>query len=83
MGTGLNLSAFPEGVSVTGIDLSEAMLNVARTRVAQLGPTAVTLLQGDAHALPFGTNPSTPRYAHSGCARSRTAESRSARCIGC
>lgn len=52
IGTGLNLSAYPNDVAVTGIDLSEAMLDVARTRTAQLGMTA-TLLQGDAHALPF------------------------------
>jgi ubiquinone/menaquinone biosynthesis C-methylase UbiE len=52
VGTGLNLSAYPGGVTVTGIDLSEAMLDLARTRAAQLRSTA-TLLQGDAHALPF------------------------------
>jgi ubiquinone/menaquinone biosynthesis C-methylase UbiE len=52
VGTGLNLDAYPDGVKVTGIDLSDAMLDLARARAAQLGST-VTLLQGDAQSLPF------------------------------
>ena len=52
VGTGLNLGAYPSDVSLTGIDLSEAMLEVARRRAGQLGRTA-TLQQADAHALPF------------------------------
>ncbi|MBE9177797.1 methyltransferase domain-containing protein [Oculatella sp. LEGE 06141] len=32
VGTGLNLPAYPEGVSVTGIDLSHEMLNQARAK---------------------------------------------------
>jgi ubiquinone/menaquinone biosynthesis C-methylase UbiE len=51
-GTGLNLGHYPDDVTLTGIDLSESMLDIARDRAARLGRTA-TLLQGDAHALPF------------------------------
>jgi ubiquinone/menaquinone biosynthesis C-methylase UbiE len=48
VGTGLNLPFYPEGVSLTGIDLSERMLGLARER-----GRPVTLKQADAHALPF------------------------------
>lgn len=52
VGTGLNLSRYPEGLHVTGIDLSPEMLAIARKRAADEG-TNVTLREGDAHALPF------------------------------
>jgi ubiquinone/menaquinone biosynthesis C-methylase UbiE len=52
VGTGLNLPFYPDEVTLTGIDLSDRMLDVARARVAELR-RPVTLLQGDAHALPF------------------------------
>jgi ubiquinone/menaquinone biosynthesis C-methylase UbiE len=52
VGTGLNLPLYPRGTTVTGIDLSEEMLDVARARADELG-LAVTLRQADAHALPF------------------------------
>ena len=52
VGTGLNLGTYPEGVTLTGVDLSDAMLDGARTRATQLGSNA-TLLQGDAHSLAF------------------------------
>lgn len=52
VGTGLNLAVYPSGVTLTGIDLSEQMLHIARQRAAELGRT-VTLEQGNAHALPF------------------------------
>lgn len=52
IGTGLNLAAYPRDVTLTGLDLSEEMLAIARTRAAELGRT-VTLRQGNAHALPF------------------------------
>jgi ubiquinone/menaquinone biosynthesis C-methylase UbiE len=48
VGTGLNLPFYPEDVTLTGIDLSERMLDLARRR----GRPA-TLRQADAHALPF------------------------------
>nr|WP_092528528.1 methyltransferase domain-containing protein [Amycolatopsis arida] len=52
VGTGLNFDVYPDDVTLTGIDLSEDMLAIARTRTAELG-RPVTLLQGNAHALPF------------------------------
>jgi len=48
VGTGLNLPFYPEDVTLTGIDLSDRMLDLARRR----GRPA-TLEQADAHALPF------------------------------
>ena len=51
IGTGLNLDAYPSDIRLTGIDLSEPMLAIARTRAAELGRD-VDLRQGDAHALP-------------------------------
>ncbi|GGM51273.1 ubiquinone/menaquinone biosynthesis methyltransferase [Longimycelium tulufanense] len=52
VGTGLNLAEYPEHVRLTGIDLSEAMLEIARGRATELG-REVSLLQGNAHELPF------------------------------
>ncbi len=50
--TGLNLSFYPNDVTLTGIDWSEQMLDLARQRAADLGRTA-TLQRADAHHLPF------------------------------
>ncbi|HEY7225938.1 MAG TPA: class I SAM-dependent methyltransferase [Micromonosporaceae bacterium] len=52
VGTGANLPFYPDRVEVTGIDLSPAMLAVARERVAERGLRA-ELSEGDAQALPF------------------------------
>lgn len=52
VGTGLNLIEYPDEVALTGIDLSDEMLGIARTRAAELDRSA-RLLQGNAHALPF------------------------------
>ncbi|MDH6244018.1 class I SAM-dependent methyltransferase [Mycobacterium sp. OTB74] len=52
VGTGLNLDAYPDDVTLTGIDWSEAMLDIARGRAAELN-RAATLQQADAHHLPF------------------------------
>jgi ubiquinone/menaquinone biosynthesis C-methylase UbiE len=46
------LEAYPPEITLTGIDLSDAMLDIARSRATELGRTA-TLQQADAHALPF------------------------------
>lgn len=52
VGTGLNLPLYPEGVTLTGIDLSDGMLAIARGRAERLGHP-VTLRRADAHDLPF------------------------------
>jgi ubiquinone/menaquinone biosynthesis C-methylase UbiE len=52
IGTGLNLPHYPPDVTVTGIELSPAMLAIARRRAADLG-RAVDLRTGDAQQLPF------------------------------
>lgn len=53
IGTGRNLPHYPADATVTGIELSPAMLALARQRTADLGREAV-LLEGDAERLPSG-----------------------------
>ena len=52
IGTGRSLPCYPAGVTVTGIELSPAMLAIARQRATDLGRD-VTLQEGDAEHLPF------------------------------
>jgi ubiquinone/menaquinone biosynthesis C-methylase UbiE len=52
IGTGRNFAFYPEGVRLTGIDLSPAMLEIARERARELGMDA-DLREGDAQQLPF------------------------------
>lgn len=52
IGTGRNLPHYRSGTSVTGIELSPAMLAIARERATDLG-RAVELREGDAELLPF------------------------------
>ena len=52
IGTGRNLPHYPAGAAVTGIELSPAMLTIARQRAAGLG-RAADLREGDAERLPF------------------------------
>ena len=52
VGTGRNLSFYPDGARLTGVDWSPAMLGIARERAAALGRDA-DLRQGDAQALEF------------------------------
>ncbi len=52
IGTGRNLAFYPEGVRITGIEISPAMLALARKRAADLGVQA-ELFEGDAQQLPF------------------------------
>ncbi|MER7283080.1 class I SAM-dependent methyltransferase [Dactylosporangium sp. NPDC000244] len=54
VGTGLNLPLYPADTTVTGVELSPAMLAIARERAAGLDRT-VHLLRGNAEALPFAT----------------------------
>ena len=52
IGTGLNLSFYPADTTITGVDLSPAMLAIARQRATDLG-MHVDLHTGDAQALSF------------------------------
>jgi ubiquinone/menaquinone biosynthesis C-methylase UbiE len=52
IGTGRNLSFYPSSVRLTGIDLSPAMLEIARQRSRELG-RVVDLQIGDAQSLAF------------------------------
>src|SRR5438552_13869403 len=54
VGTGRNLPFYPPGVRLTGIDLSPAMLALARRRAHELG-LEVELRVGDAQALEFAS----------------------------
>ena len=53
VGTGMSLPLYPRGCSVTAIDLSDGMLERARTRVAQYHLRTVRLIQMDATELKF------------------------------
>jgi ubiquinone/menaquinone biosynthesis C-methylase UbiE len=53
VGTGRSLPYYPADVTVTGIELSPAMLGIARQHAADLGRD-VDLREGDAEHLPFG-----------------------------
>lgn len=52
VGTGLNIPLYPRDLRLTGIDLSDGMLEIARSRAENQG-RAVDLRQGNAHSLPF------------------------------
>ena len=52
VGTGRSLPYYPAGATVTGIELSPAMLAIARQRATDLGRD-VTLREADAEHLPF------------------------------
>jgi ubiquinone/menaquinone biosynthesis C-methylase UbiE len=52
IGTGLNLPHYPADAIVTGVELSPAMLAIARQRSVDLGRD-VNLNEGDAERLPF------------------------------
>ncbi len=52
VGSGLNLGLYPAEIGLTGLDLSEEMLEIARHRAAELG-RQVDLRIADAHELPF------------------------------
>jgi phosphatidylethanolamine/phosphatidyl-N-methylethanolamine N-methyltransferase len=53
VGTGMSLPLYPRRCSVTAVDLSESMLERARTRMARYGLRNVDLLQMDATELKF------------------------------
>jgi ubiquinone/menaquinone biosynthesis C-methylase UbiE len=52
LGTGRNLPYYPAGVRLTGVELSQQMLEIARARAEELGRD-VDLRSGDAQALEF------------------------------
>jgi phosphatidylethanolamine/phosphatidyl-N-methylethanolamine N-methyltransferase len=56
IGTGLNLPLYPANCRLTGIDLSQEMLDKAVDRVQTLAMPNVTLKVMDATALDFGDN---------------------------
>ncbi len=56
VGTGINASLYPRDCAVTGIDLSDAMLEKAHERVARKGISNVRLLQMDAAKMRFPDN---------------------------
>src|SRR5262249_11400779 len=53
VGTGINLSLYPQECSVTGIDFSASMLEKARERVERKAVRNARLLQMDAQELRF------------------------------
>jgi phosphatidylethanolamine/phosphatidyl-N-methylethanolamine N-methyltransferase len=53
VGTGINASLYPRDCSVTGIDLSQSMLEKARDRIARKDIRNVRLLEMDAADLKF------------------------------
>jgi len=53
VGTGLSLPLYPANCRVTGIDISEAMMERARVRVERLGRTNLELRRMDARNLHF------------------------------
>jgi phosphatidylethanolamine/phosphatidyl-N-methylethanolamine N-methyltransferase len=56
VGTGINAALYPRDCAITGIDLSESMLEKARERVARKGIRNVRLLEMDAADLKFSDN---------------------------
>src|SRR3989344_103454 len=52
IGTGKNLKYYPKNCEVTGVDLSEEMLKIAKKRAVELGLN-VRLLKGSSKKLPF------------------------------
>ena len=56
VGTGIGLPLYPRRSAVTAIDLSDGMLERARTRVVQYGLENVRLIQMDATELKFPDN---------------------------
>ncbi len=56
IGTGLNLPLYPLHCRITGIDLSEEMLEKAQEKVVELGLGNVTLKAMDATVMDFGNS---------------------------
>lgn len=56
VGTGINVPLYPTTCQITGVDLSDSMLEKARTRIARHDVRNVRLLQMDAAELKFPDN---------------------------
>jgi len=56
VGTGRNLHRYPSNIYLTGIDLTQEMLEVAKKRSRELGKEGVKLIARDATNLPFEDN---------------------------
>jgi len=54
VGTGLSLPFYPEGCSVSGVHISEPMLDQARERAEELEGRSIDLRVMDAHELSYG-----------------------------
>lgn len=54
VGTGLSLATYPRQAQVTGIDISEAMLERARRQAAGLAGRSISIERMDAQAMSFG-----------------------------
>ncbi len=54
VGTGLSIPEYPEGVHVTGIDVSTDMIEIAQERVERLELPNVSLMEMDAENMDFG-----------------------------
>src|SRR5207245_5683878 len=61
IGTGLNLPLYPPAVHLTGIDLSQEMLDKAVERVQTLTMPSVTLKVMDATSMDFGEDRKSTR----------------------
>lgn len=55
IGTGVDIKYIPDGASITGVDISPSMLNVAKRKATRLGKSMLFLL-GDAEQLPRPEN---------------------------
>jgi phosphatidylethanolamine/phosphatidyl-N-methylethanolamine N-methyltransferase len=82
IGTGLNLPLYPANCRITGIDLSEEMLEKAQDKVVELGLNNVTLKAMDATVMDFATASSTRRWRPTPSARCLTRLRCCARCAG-
>lgn|SRR5581483_305595 len=83
IGTGRNLPHYRHDVRLTGVELSPAMLEIARARARELGRD-VDLRVGDMRKRSSSaTTRSTPSCARCRCARFPTTELPSPRCDGC
>ncbi|KYK36554.1 MAG: methyltransferase domain-containing protein [Theionarchaea archaeon] len=56
VGTGLNFEHYPETCKVTGIDITESMLDIGKKRIEELGKDNIRVKKMDAHEMSFSDN---------------------------